>query len=254
MGVITGNMSSEILGMKMNYTAILPEQLRGPYPVLYLLHGRSDDDKAWLYNTSLVRYAASKKLAIIMPQVHLSYYTDMKTGGDYWTFLTEEFPKKMKHQFHISTSPAETFVAGLSMGGYGALKWGLSYPDQVAGIAALSAATDVFGLWERDASREKSFSAIFGSKDELKDSANDLLAVLEAAKEKEPLPAVLQICGTEDFLYKDNLIFKGLIEQMNVDYTFMEGSGGHDWDFWDKRIQDVLEWIEGMLKGTSDRF
>lgn len=101
-GVIYGDLYSEALGLNIAYSAILPEGREGPYPVLYLLHGKSVDEKSWLHNSSLVRYEKESKLAILMPQVHLSYYTDMIEGGDYWSFLTEEFPRKMHNQFRLS--------------------------------------------------------------------------------------------------------------------------------------------------------
>ncbi|WP_245792798.1 alpha/beta hydrolase [Carnobacterium alterfunditum] len=244
MSVISGQINSSELGFTISYKAILPEEQIGPYPVLYLLHGSSDDDSSWLYNSSLVRYAAQYNIAIFMPQVHLSYYTDMYMGANYWSFLTKEFPQKMKNIFNISHKREETFVAGLSMGGYGALKWGLSYPEQVAGVAALSAAVDPYRIWQEDPDRDKLFTAIFESKESLKGSENDLYALLEQLKGKTVQPSFLQICGMEDFLYADNLNFKKHLQAIANDYTYLENPGDHDWAFWDQEIQVVLKWIQ----------
>ena len=97
----------------------------GPPPVLYLLHGLSDDDTIWLRRTSIERYVAPLGLAVVMPQVHRSFYADEAIGGRYWTFLSEELPEWWRRFFRVSRRREDTFVAGLSMGGYGALKWAL---------------------------------------------------------------------------------------------------------------------------------
>lgn len=247
MSVISGQIDSLELGFTISYKAILPEERTGPYPVLYLLHGLSDDDSSWLYQSSIVRYASQYNLAIFMPQVHKSYYTDMYMGPNYWSFLTKEFPEKLKNSFNISHKSEETFVAGLSMGGYGAMKWGLTYPDEVAGVAALSAAVDPYRMWQEDPDREKLFKPVFESKESFKGSENDLYALLKRFKKTETQPSILQICGTKDFLYADNLKFKEHLQETFIDYTFSEKIGDHNWAFWDQEIQVVLEWIEEVL-------
>lgn len=244
MGVISGQINSSELGFTISYKAILPEERTGPYPVLYLLHGLSDDDSSWVYNSSIARYASQYNLAIFMPQVHISYYSDMYMGPNYWSFLTKEFPRKMKNLFNISHKSEETFVAGLSMGGYGAIKWGLTYPDEVAGIAALSAAVDPYRIWQDEPSRDKLFKPVFGSKELFKGSENDLYALLKQVKNESIRPSILQICGTEDSLYADNLKFEEALQKTSIDHAFIEKPGDHNWAFWDQEIQVVLKWIQ----------
>jgi S-formylglutathione hydrolase FrmB len=101
--------------------------------VLYLLHGLSDDDTAWLRRTSIERYVSELGLAVVMPQVHRSFYSDELHGLRYWTFLSDELPQLVDSFFHVSTRREDTFVAGLSMGGYGALKWALRQPSDRCG-------------------------------------------------------------------------------------------------------------------------
>src|SRR6478752_8532516 len=124
---------SEVLGLSTSMTVILPQSTSGqigmtgterdgPPPVLYLLHGLSDDDTTWLRRTSIERYVAPLGLAVVMPQVHRSFYTDEAYGGRFWTFVSEELPALVSELFRVSTAREDTFVAGLSMGGYGALK------------------------------------------------------------------------------------------------------------------------------------
>lgn len=248
MSVISGQINSLELGFTISYKAILPEERTGPYPVLYLLHGLSDDDSSWLYQSSITRYAAQYNLAIFMPQVHVSYYTNMHMGANYWSFLTKEFPEKMKKIFNISYKSEETFVAGLSMGGYGAMKWGLTYPNEVAGIAALSAAVDPYRIWQDDPNRDKLFKPVFGSKELFIGSENDLYALLKQVKKEIIQPSILQICGTEDSLYADNLKFKEALQENAIEYTFIEKQGDHNWVFWDQEIQSVLKWIQENLE------
>lgn len=243
MGVIKGTMFSDALGLNVSYTAILPENLPGPYPTLYLLHGRSDDDHTWLLNTSIYRYAGGKNLAIFMPQVHLSYYTDMAEGGNYWTFISQEFPEKMQRLFNLSKKREETFVAGLSMGGYGAMKLASSFPERFVAAASFSGALDALKLWQNDPYRDIDFSRIFGSKEALAGSDNDLVTLFEKLSQSELQPQLLITCGTEDFLYEIN---HGFYEQFKekLPITYVEEPGDHEWGYWDQQIQRFLHWIE----------
>ena len=132
---------SDSLSLSTSMTVLLPQRTTtqigmtgavtdGPPPVLYLLHGLSDDDTIWLRRTSIERYVAPLGLAVVMPQVHRSFYTDEHYGGAYWTFLSDELPRLVHEWFRVSDRREETFVAGLSMGGYGALKWALRQPER----------------------------------------------------------------------------------------------------------------------------
>src|SRR5262245_28455065 len=142
---------AESLELDTSMTVLLPQytQARGGHPraaappVLYLLHGLSDDDTKWLRFSSIERYAEALGLAVVMPQVQRSFYLDEAYGNRYWTFLSEELPAVVDSFFKISTQPEDTFVAGLSMGGYGALKWALRQPERFAAAASLSGALDL---------------------------------------------------------------------------------------------------------------
>src|SRR3954451_16849323 len=133
MALLRCDFFSDVLGLSTSMTVILPQSTSaqigmsgsagsGAPPVLYLLHGLSDDDTTWLRRTSIVRYVAPLGLAVVMPQVHPSFYTDQAHGGRYWTFLSEELPAVVSSLFRITDRREDTFVAGLSMGGYGAFK------------------------------------------------------------------------------------------------------------------------------------
>ncbi len=235
-------------------TVILPQNTRRQigmtgkagakkHPVLYLLHGMSDDHTIWLRRTSIERYAASLGLAVVMPAAARSYYTDMHFGLKYWTFISEELPALVESFFPISDKREDTFAAGLSMGGYGAFKLALSRPDKFAAAASLSGALDPHELSKTTPDRNLEHLTIFGDKS-IHGTPNDLYHVSrQLAKSGAEKPRLFQCCGTEDFLYQDNLKFKAHLESLSFDLTYEEGPGTHEWGYWDTHIQKVLSWL-----------
>jgi S-formylglutathione hydrolase FrmB len=215
----------------------------GPPPALYLLHGLSDDDTIWLRRTSIERYAAPLGLAVVMPQAHRSFYTDQAYGGRYWTFLTEELPEIVGSLFRVSDRREDTFVAGLSMGGYGAVKWALRQPGRFAAAANLSGAVDITGLRTGRERPEdpRMFERIFGHRGPA-GGPDDLRWLLERATVAD-LPALYVCCGTEDVLLEDNVAFRDAAVAAGADVTADFGPGAHDWAYWDAKIQDVLAWL-----------
>lgn len=245
---------SDSLSLSTSMTVILPQRTtnqigmtgqlaEGPPPVLYLLHGLSDDDTTWLRRTSIERYAAALGLVVVMPQVHRSFYTDEAYGGRYWTFLTHELPELVQSFFRVSDRREDTFVAGLSMGGYGAFKWALRQPERFAAAACLSGAVHLSGLRSGRTRAEdpRMFERVFGAQS-IVGADDDLFALLERA-DPTALPALHLSCGTEDVLYADNRTFATACEGAGVEVTTDFGPGAHSWDYWDARIQDVLTWL-----------
>jgi S-formylglutathione hydrolase FrmB len=213
----------------------------GAVPVLYLLHGLSDDHTIWLRRTSIERYVASMGLAVVMPNAHRSFYTNMVSGGAYWDFVSEELPELIAKFFNLAPERDKTFVAGLSMGGYGALKLGLRLPEKFAAVASLSGVTDI--VHRAATAGWNDIPWIFGDKP-IAGSTNDLFYLAEQLVRNDlPRPKIYQCCGTEDFLYQDNLKFKQHLERLQIDFTYNEAPGIHSWDFWDIHIQNVLKWL-----------
>lgn len=243
--------SSQILGKGTSVNVFLPQVKRAHYPVLYLLHGWSDDCHAWLDNTSLARYGNEYPFIIVMPQVELSYYTNMFQGEAYFDFLTQELPAFIQQWFPVSPRPEATFVAGLSMGGYGAFKWALSYPNQFRGAAALSGALDVVNLWENDPSRDKRFTRIFGSLAAVKGSENDLQAITAKHQATAQHLCLYQSCGTEDFLLSVNRQYARQWQSQFANYEYQEHPGTHNWAFWDQEIQTVLAKFAHCLENAG---
>jgi S-formylglutathione hydrolase FrmB len=222
---------------------VVASQPPQPPPVLYLLHGLSDDHTTWLRRTSVERYVDALGLAVVMPQVHRSFYTDQAYGGRYWTFLTEELPELVGSLFRVSDRREDTFVAGLSMGGYGAFKWALRHPERFAAAANLSGAVDIAGLRTGRERPEdpRMFERIFGDRGPA-GGEDDLHRLLDRATVAD-LPPLYLCCGTDDPLIDANIAFRDRAVAAGADVTADFGPGGHDWAYWDDRIQDVLTWL-----------
>lgn len=251
MAFVQCDFHSEVLGFGTSINVILPKKTGlEKYPVLYLLHGLTDDHTAWQRKTSIERYAISKNLAIIMPNVHRSFYTDMTKGYDYWTYMTEELPELVHSYFPISQKRAENFVAGLSMGGYGAFKWAFRKPEKFAAAASLSGALNMARRifdFEDNKKRMEEFELIFGNLQKVKNSKNDIFYLLKSlANDDQEIPRLYQCCGTDDFLYEDNLRFKNLCEKEGISLNYEEEKAEHEWDYWDRKIKDIIYWLPNI--------
>ena len=237
----------------LNKTTPFPTSEKEKYQVLWLLHGFIADESDWQRFSSIERYAQSKFVAVIMPDAYNSMYSNDHFGAAYYDFYTKELPEIMRYIFPVSRKRENNFIAGLSMGGYGAFKAALRNPSSYAAAASLSGGLNLkkeenadlgisrySNVWKR---------SVFGEHMEYWDENKDnLKTILKNQMEREvDLPRLYQCCGTEDFLYKDNIDFRDYARNLNVDLTYEEGPGVHDFDFWDPYIRKVLEWLP--LKG-----
>jgi len=218
------------------------------YRTLYLLHGRSDDHTAWQRWTSIERYVEGLNLAVVMPAVHLSFYTDMAYGGKYWQFISEEVPAIARDLFPLSSARKDNFVAGLSMGGYGAFKLALTHPDRFAAAASLSGALDIRAVTSPRSDRNNriwlaEMRMVFGDLSKVPGSKHDLFTLAKKVAKGHVKPRLYQCCGTEDMLHADNIRFRDAVRKLPLDLTYEEGPGEHNWAYWDKMIQNVLAWM-----------
>jgi len=257
MALIRCNYFSEALGLSSSMHVILPQQSNRQmgmdgsaealekYPCLLLLHGLSDDDSIWQRRTSIERYVADLNLAVVMPNVHRSFYCNMKYGGQYWEFISREILQIARGFFPLSERREDNYVAGLSMGGYGAFKLGLRKPEMFSAAASLSGALDVATLSNsNDPERISTLKPIFGEEIKIAGTDSDLMVCAEKLVDSGvDCPALYQCCGTEDFLYEDNIAFRDHATKLGLNLTYKESPGMHEWGFWDKQIQNVLEWL-----------
>ena len=242
---------SNELQMETALDAIIPRSCARPCPVLYLLHGCSDDHTIWQRRTAIERYADPLGLAVIMPGVARSFYTDMASGPRYYSFVSEELPGLVRGWFPVSRLRRDTYVAGLSMGGYGAFKLAMRHPENYAAAASLSGALDMVE-WcrHKDPFIRKEARWIFGNTRKVRGSHHDCfdLASRLAQRPARERPRLFQCCGTEDGLLKMNHLFRDHARAAGLDLTYEEGPGNHNWAYWDLQIQRVLRWLD--LRGA----
>lgn len=251
MAHLTVHFFSEVLGKCETIEVLLPQKTysqigmdgagedAGTYPVMYLLHGLSDDQTIWMRRTSIERYASEYNLAVVMPNADRSFYTDMAYGPKYWTYISEELPAVCRQFFpRISGKREDTFVAGLSMGGYGAFKLALCHPERFAAAASLSGVLDI--VLRNGEDFGPLMKLVFGKPELLAGSDNDLLAVASRLQRNAEIPKLFACCGKEDFLYENNRYAVNRFKEMNLPITFEEGPGTHSWAFWDEWIRKAL--------------
>lgn len=248
MAFIECRFNSVVLQKAVSMNVIIPTvKPEKPHQIMYLLHGLSDDASMWFRRSSIERYADAYNMMVVMPDGGRSFYTDAVAGENYWTFISEELPEIVKKLFNIAPARENTFAAGLSMGGYGALKLGLRCPEKFAAVAGLSSVTDIKRRYRAadSAAWRPELRRIFGSMAQLAAGGNDLFALAgEARQSGKDLPEILSICGKDDFMIEDNRKFNRHMK--NIEYPgfyCFEKPGSHTWEFWDNHIQDALKFF-----------
>lgn len=221
------------------------------YKTLYLLHGIFGNYTDWVSGTNIQRWAEEKDLAVVMPSGDNRFYVDHKESLNYYgEFIGRELVELTRRTFPLSCKREDTFIAGLSMGGYGAIRNGLKYHDTFGCIAGLSAAMIVDELEMRTNDtpitihRRDFAESIFGDLAKVKDSdMNPKWLVEKLKKQQAEFPKMYLACGTEDSLLEANHEMWDYLRAAGVDVTYEEGPGGHEWDFWNRYIKKVIDWL-----------
>lgn len=250
------NHPSDIMNKNMEMKVIIPDTFgplkdqEGRFPVMYLLHGYTDDYTRWTRMTSIERYANDYGIAVIMPDAGKSFYTDMAYGDPYLTYITSEIPAMIQNWFNLTQDPKYTFVAGLSMGGYGALKLALTYPERYKSVASFSGAllaaqtaAYVFpeGTEPWMKRLEKDIRLVFSDVTKVVGTDDDLLHLAFLAKHTQvDLPELYISCGTEDFLLNNTELFCQALDELQMPYHYYEEPAVHEWGFWDREIKRFM--------------
>lgn len=265
MALYQGNVFSKALGMITQLTVLYPDypwdipvdRENEPPKVLFALHGATGNASDWVRMTAIEYYARRYNYAVVLPEVQLGFYSNMKYGYDYLRWVGEELPQLVSRTFNLDLSRENLFVAGLSMGGYGALKVGLIYPETFGGIASFSAAVDIVRLLEDQKTNpnpmlnDRVLQGVFGT--ELKaDAADDLFTLIRQVAQRPDRPKYLQTCGTQDFLYEDNQKWKAHLEKLNYGHTFLEWKDGHTYPFWDRSVEFAMRFFAGETVHAGD--
>ena len=247
---------SDALGFAVSVNVVLPETAKTligmqtgageTYKTLYLLHGLSDDHTIWERRTSIERYATERGIAVVMPNGGRSWYTDMANGANYFTFITKELPAVCRRFFRgMSDKREDNFLGGLSMGGYGAVKAALTYPECYGGCICLSGALDIATFKHHSVTE---WRAIFGydleSAAELRGSRHDVYTLAEDnAKKGIAFPKMYMWCGDDDYLLGNSIRFDSLLTSLGVEHKYEQSEGNHSWHWWDMHIQDGLDYV-----------
>lgn len=241
------NYLSKALKTTTEVSVILPDNFDGTYKTLWLLHGAAGNNTVWPRFSNIEQYANQYKIAVVMPSVNNSWYTDTAYNVNYFTFVTEELPNVCREHFKgMSDQREDNLVAGLSMGGYGALKIALTYPERYFGCASLSGALDItrkerpydLSLWKSN------FGFELNSALELEGTKHDIFHLAKQnCTENKDFPKIFMWCGTEDSLLKTNRDYHCLLTDLKIDHEYRESEGDHSWKWWDMHIKPALDFL-----------
>ncbi|MCD7807282.1 MAG: esterase family protein [Lachnospiraceae bacterium] len=227
------------------------------FKTLYLLHGLLGNQEDWVSGTRIQRWAEEKDLAVIMPAGENEFYVDQPGfGRKYGSFVGEELVEMTRKMFPLSDKREDTFIGGLSMGGFGALRNGLKYADTFSHIISLSGALHIL-----EDPQQKSAGGLgieegcFGNLVEAAKSDKNPRYLVEKMKQegRTDLPRIFLSCGTKDSLLKVNQVYRDFLTESGFDVTYSEETGGHEWDFWDRKIKEALDWLPltGKTQGIN---
>jgi len=267
MAFIQTNYQSFVLKRRVSLNVILPtDNIRsednrwygyqnGPdhkYKTLYLLHGLYGDGMDWVINSRINSYATEHNLAVVIPSAENSFYVDLPLSNhNFDSYIGEEIVEVSRRMFPLSRKREDTFIAGLSMGGFGALRIGMKYADTFSHIAAFSSAIHIFTC----APGEPGYETLcredecFGSWKEAAQSDKNPVVALRNLQERVKAgeceyPKLYMSCGTEDSLLRANRDFRDKAAEAGLDLTYVEEPGEHEWGFWDRHVRNIIEnWL-----------
>lgn len=221
-------------------TVVVPDTNESNYTAVWLLHGYTGDDSAWIRHVNVEKLARDHNWVIIMPEGRNAFYSD-SNFIPYYSYFVDEFIPKMQSLLPISKKRDHNFIVGSSMGGYGALKIAFLNDDKFSKVAALSPITDIehFRDNPKGPMAKETFNSIFDSPDKI--AHNQLINIYNS---RQPKQQILTLCGDADFMHEDNIMFKNFLSiHAKGHYTWMPVSGDHSWKTWGDNIEKVFNWL-----------
>ena len=255
-------LNSKLMAREMPYRVVLPvdyqknAEKKIVYPVIYLLHGLGGHFDNWTDRTKLAEYAAKYNYILVTAEGNNGWYSDSgSTANDkYESYIVQELIPEIEKKFRAKTERNSRAIAGLSMGGYGAMKFGLKYPERFILVGSFSGAIGAAALTEKEVGTKgaiaESILGVFGAADSETRKQNDVFKLVKelTAERNAALPFVYLSCGTEDFLFQNNRDFVNLLVEKKVKHEYRQLPGAHDWRFWDPQIQEFLKLSERFVK------
>lgn len=253
-------LSSTLMGRGMPYRVIAPvekalaKEVR--YPVIYLLHGLTGHFNNWTDLTKLSDYANAYDVIIVTPEGGDGWYTDsVSNDKEKWeSYIVQELIPEVDKKFRTHTGRNQRAIAGLSMGGFGSLKFGLKYPDKFILAGSFSGALGAADITEKSlpGAIGKTIDGIFGPVESETRKANDLFGIIRSMtpEKAKTIPFIYLDCGTEDFLFQSNRGFVNLLIEKKVPHEYRQLPGAHDWKYWDKQVQEFLQLADKAFGGT----
>lgn len=255
MVLFRGDVKCKSLQRRTSISVILPsdnlhflqdreEIVPQPYKTLYLLHGLYGSDDIFLANTSIQKFAEDYGIAIVISCGENSFYVDHeKSHRFYGEYVGQELLDITRNIFSLSDKREDTYIAGFSMGGYGAIRNGLKYSQNFSKIGMISAAliTEDIVNYTDDSNVLRSrdfYESIFGDLDNIKNSDKDPKYLIENC---ENIPDIYMACGDNDFLLEKNVDFYEYLKSKNIDAEFIQAPGEHTWEFCDKYIKEFIK-------------
>lgn len=253
MALLQVNFVSDSLKRTVPIQVILPvdKPSTPPYKTLYLLHGVYGNYTDWVAGTNIQRLAEERDLAVVMPSGDNAFYLDQPmTNNNYGTFIGNELIEMTRKIFPLSRKREDTFIAGLSMGGYGALRNSLKYHQTFSHIAALSSAVYIYESPMSTGDNVEFFETkeymeqIFGDLKKVnKSDKNPVWIAGQLAEQHLAVPDIYLACGKDDALLPNNQRLYKELTDLNIPVSYTEDEGAHEWDFWNRYIKKVLDWL-----------
>lgn len=250
--------NSKMMGREMPYRVVVPAGYfnaneTSRYSVVYLLHGLTGHYSNWTDKTKVAEYALAHKYIIVTPEGDNGWYTDsVSTANDkYESYIIKELIPEIDAKYRTLADREHRAITGLSMGGYGGMKFGLKYPEMFSLAGSFSGALGVASFNEKNTgAMGKAIDAIYGPEGGETRNANDVFKIVRdlTPERVKSLPFIYQSCGTEDFLIQNNRDFMALLAEKKVKHEYRQHPGVHDWVFWDDQIREFLDVADRRMK------
>lgn len=253
----TYKLNSKLMAREMPYRVIYPTNYNSQkdknFSTIYLLHGLTGHFDNWADKTKLTDFAKNYNYIIVMPEGDNGWYTDSSSAAydKYESYIVQELIPEIDKKYRTISDRGHRAIAGLSMGGYGSIKFGLKYPEKFALVGSFSGALGAASFSEKNAGGiGKAIDAIFGATDSEKRLSNDIFKIVKEmpAEKIKNLPFIYLDCGTEDFLIQSNRDFAALLFEKKIPHEFRQLPGIHDWKFWNSQVNEFLEVSEKFIK------